>query len=54
MFKHYEESLQIMTGYYREQKGVIALMLGGSVAKGMERADFDLDGMAVGGQPGGI
>ena len=47
MYKHHEESLQIMAGYYREQKGVIAFIFGGSVAKGMERADSDLDGMAV-------
>ncbi len=26
MYKHHEESLQIMTGYYREQKGVIAFI----------------------------
>jgi hypothetical protein len=33
--------------YSREQKGVTAFIFGGSVAKGMERADSDLDGMAV-------
>ena len=47
MYKHHEESLQIMVGHYRRQKGVIAFIFGGSVAKGMERADSDLDGMAV-------
>lgn len=33
--------------YSREQKGVTAFIFGGSVAKGMERADSDLDGMAA-------
>lgn len=30
MYKHHKESLQIMAGYYREQKGVIAFIFGGS------------------------
>lgn len=47
MYKHHEESLKIMVEHYRNQTGVIALILGGSVAKGMERPDSDLDGMAV-------
>ena len=47
MYKHHEESLQIMTGYYHGQKRVIAFIFGGSVAKGMERENSDLDGMAV-------
>lgn len=47
MYKHHEESLRTMVRHFREQKGVIAFIFGGSVAKGMERADSDLDGMAV-------
>lgn len=47
MYKHHEESLQIMKNHYRVQKGVIAFIFGGSVAKGMERENSDLDGMAV-------
>ena len=38
--------------YSREQKVVISFIFGGSVAKGMERADTDLDGMAVVSQRG--
>lgn len=39
--------MRTMVRHFREQKGVIAFIFGGSVAKGMERADSDLDGMAV-------
>lgn len=47
MYKHHEESLKIMKNYYRVQKGMIAFIFGGSVAKGMERENSNLDGMAV-------
>ena len=47
MYKHHEDSLKIMTEHYRNQEGVIAFIFGGSVAKGMERIDSDLDGMIV-------
>lgn len=47
MYKHHEESLKIMTEHYRNQEGVIAFIFGGSVAKGVERPDSDLDGMIV-------
>ena len=47
MLKHHEESLQIMKDYYQRDSEVIALIFGGSVAKGEERPDSDLDGMAI-------
>lgn len=47
MYEHHKESLRIMAEHYRRQPGVIALIFGGSVAKGIERPDSDLDGMAV-------
>lgn len=47
MYKHHEESLKIMEQMFRERDEVIALVFGGSVAKGMERPDSDLDGMAI-------
>jgi len=47
MYKHHEESLEIMKKYFREKEGVIALVFGGSVAKGNERIDSDLDGMVI-------
>ena len=47
MYKHHEESLKIMTEHYQYQEGVVAFIFGGSVAKGMERPDSDLDGMIV-------
>lgn len=46
MYKHHEESLEIMKDYFQKQN-VIALIFGGSVAKGNERLDSDLDGIAV-------
>lgn len=47
MYNHHEESIKIMTDYFKKQEDVIALILGGSVAKGMERPDSDLDAMVV-------
>lgn len=47
MFKHHEESLKIMKEHFQKDNDVIALILGGSVAKGEERPDSDLDGMVI-------
>ena len=47
MYKHHEESLAIMKRYFEEKPEVIALVFGGSVAKGNERPDSDLDAMVV-------
>lgn len=47
MYKHHEESLAIMRQYFKERPEVIALIFGGSVAKGNERPDSDLDAMVV-------
>ncbi|MDE7353468.1 MAG: nucleotidyltransferase domain-containing protein [Acetatifactor sp.] len=47
MYPHHRESLKNMTAYFQEKKEVIALILGGSVAKGCARPDSDLDAMAV-------
>lgn len=47
MYQHHKESLEIMKQYFQEKEECIALIFGGSVAKGMERPDSDLDGMVV-------
>jgi len=47
MYKHHEESLQVMKEYFQSDSDVIALILGGSVAKGEERPDSDLDAMVI-------
>ena len=47
MYRHHEESLEIMRRYFEEKPEVIALIFGGSVAKGNERPDSDLDAMVV-------
>ena len=46
MYKHHQESIQNMVDYFKKE-GAIALILGGSVAKGTARADSDLDGMVI-------
>lgn len=46
MYQHHIDSLKIMEDYYRKENA-IALIFGGSVAKGNERPDSDLDGMVV-------
>lgn len=47
MYRHHEESLKIMEDYFRNRQEVIALIFGGSVAKGTERPDSDLDAMVI-------
>ena len=46
MYKHHEQSIENMKDYYRKH-GAVALILAGSVAKGTERADSDLDGVVI-------
>lgn len=46
MYQHHKDSLENMKKYFME-KDVIALIFGGSVAKGNERPDSDLDAMVV-------
>lgn len=47
MYQHHEDSLKIMKEYFEKDPEVTALILGGSVAKGCERSDSDLDAMVV-------
>ena len=47
MYKHHEESLENLKNYFSDREEVIALIFGGSVAKGCERPDSDLDAMVV-------
>lgn len=47
MLQHHKDSLEIMKTYFQQQDGVLALVFGGSVAKGEERPDSDLDGMVI-------
>ena len=47
MYAHHAESLQNMIDYFSGREEIIALVFGGSVAKGCERPDSDLDAMVV-------
>lgn len=47
MYQHHKESLDNLIKYFQEREGVIALIFGGSVAKGCERIDSDLDAMVI-------
>ena len=47
MYRHHEESLENLKQYFSDREEVIALIFGGSVAKGCERPDSDLDAMVV-------
>ena len=47
MYKHHEESLEKLKEYFINKDEIIAVIFGGSVAKGCERADSDLDAMVV-------
>ncbi len=46
MYKHHEESIENMKEHFRKQ-GAVALILTGSVAKGVERENSDLDGVVI-------
>ena len=47
MYKHHEESLKNLVDYFKIKDDVTAIVFGGSVAKGMERPDSDLDAMVI-------
>ena len=47
MFQHHAESIEKLIRYFKEKDGVVALVLGGSVAKGTARPDSDIDATAV-------
>lgn len=46
MYKHHEQSIENMKKHFSKQ-GAVALILVGSIAKGTERADSDLDGIVI-------
>lgn len=47
MYQHHIESIENMKNYFAAKEEVIALVFGGSVAKGCEREDSDLDAMVI-------
>lgn len=47
MYPHHRESIRNLVRYFRGQEGVLALILGGSVARDQAREDSDLDAMVV-------
>lgn len=47
MYQHHKESLEILVETFKHKEEVIAIVFGGSVAKGMERPDSDLDAMII-------
>lgn len=47
MLKHHEESLEILVRYFKDKPETIAVVFGGSVARGCERPDSDLDAMII-------
>ena len=47
MYPHHERAIESLKEYFSKQPGVIAVIFGGSVAKGLERPDSDIDAMIV-------
>jgi len=47
MHRHHEESIKNLAAYFQDDPGVLAVVLGGSVAKGLARPDSDLDALVV-------
>lgn len=46
-YPHHRKALEELVRIFSSKDGVIALVLGGSLARGRERADSDIDAMAV-------
>jgi len=47
MHKHHEESINNLIEYFKANREVIAIVLGGSLARGTERADSDVDALVI-------
>lgn len=47
MFQHHIDSIEILKNYFASQEGVVAVVLDGSVVKGQERADSDIDAVVI-------
>ncbi len=47
MYRHHAESIENLIAYFRPMPGLTALILGGSVAKGNERPDSDIDAIVI-------
>lgn len=47
LLQHHQESLGRMLDHLQSEPGLLAVILGGSVAKGMARPDSDLDAMVI-------
>ena len=47
MRKHHEEAVAKLSEYFRDDLGVLAVILGGSVAKGLEHPKSDIDAMVA-------
>ena len=47
MHQHHADSIERLLDMFRDREDVIAVILGGSVAKGIERPDPDIDAMVV-------
>ena len=47
MYKHHAESVEKLKEYFLPMDGMIAIVLDGSVVKGNERPDSDIDALIV-------
>lgn len=47
MYEHHKTSINNLINYFKDDLDVIAIILGGSIAKGIERPDSDVDAIVV-------
>lgn len=47
MYKHHEDSIKNLIDMYKDNTEVLAVILGGSIAKGKERIDSDIDATII-------
>lgn len=47
LYPHHEKGIAAVTDYFRQQEGVVALLLGGSIAHGYARENSDIDIMIL-------
>ena len=47
MYEHHKRAIENLKKYYEGDPEILGVVLGGSVAKGLERPDSDIDGMVI-------
>ena len=47
MYKHHEDSINNLITMFKDNSGILAIILAGSIAKGREKFDSDIDAIII-------